>query len=984
MINKKKITVTNLTRSTFQLHPFHLVSPSSWPMFASFISIFPIGIFLYTQLVAYIFSFLFVFGQKPLGYDSDSVKFNSPQEWLQTFYDAFLNPLDLSINLYTFICANYLFGLLFILGCLTIFTMFFNFIKKIADVATNKNGFYITKVIFSKQIFIFALQVSRELKQWFSINRKNLLYFFVFTVAFVFFLRYLYTYVTYGFVNDTNTNLSFIIMLLITSLFINLCTLLLRHRIFFNKENNKPISLNNSYKSITYSNFIFISASYCVYAHLVVPQLCFVMPKIRDGFVCSLTELLGTRKVPHGLEPLFIIFKGSRPLTRTCFIQSLNYERFSLYHGVATTPRFRDIALTGINYKDIAFKSSANTLLSKISIFIVESNIFRTSEHTQLLVQPSRVMSALNDKNIFVVTDVKNTVGTVKPKFFCFVGLGRQINIELPDIVKTLGNNNISVVNINSNSYYCVTDKACVINTYSDAISALNKGLINGIGKKVTSLNITGARAYIDYPLCIDLPGGSSTIYSTGINSIDCIAVNNKVSENIFVNPKNITPPFVHSDLAALYPASKSLAPNPSKWDELPGKNIGRDNYLIANLAREYNRGLIVNMVRIPDLPILNSTNDNLEILQQSKQESQIFYDSVQYQSRVTGDLTYNRKLIDNLPSHQETLVSKSGVTEYYSDIYTQRFSLVAGLRKTNWPWLIFDNRFEEMHKLRYGLLTDPSTRYKVYQIHPNYDVRHESRQTFLLVLNFLLKKHPNLFTLTGTNHDGFVTNKLTNQTFDIKSFEPLDLCSRLTNDDFNIVRKVDGYYRLIASTTLLPAAWKLEDKIGYKISDLHGPVPLWEEKLAKRVYNAFDDIINKTRDTHSRDNMFVQMSSNLFTREPHEIYWPVDANLIGKPGGFAFEDMYLRREYQSFCRIPAPSSDLDSNSLVFTVHTAIDRMVDLSDSDLIKFHQAVTKWPDKAIIDGTAEPGIASYKGRDCWGPVVNKYMETRGLIPV
>jgi hypothetical protein len=177
------------------------------------------------------------------------------------------------------------------------------------------------------------------------------------------------------------------------------------------------------------------------------------------------------------------------------------------------------------------------------------------------------------------------------------------------------------------------------------------------------------------------------------------------------------------------------------------------------------------------------------------------------------------------------------------------------------------------MHKLRYGLLTSPSTRHMVYQIHPNYDSAHERRQILLHVLNFLFDKYPNLYTLTGTNQDGFVTNKLTNQTFDIKSFEPLDLCSRLTNDDFNIVRKVDGEYRLIASTTLLPAAWKLEDKIGSTILQLHAPVTLWEQKLSERVFKAFDRIIDKTIDTHSRDNMFVQMSSNLFTREPHDIY---------------------------------------------------------------------------------------------------------------
>jgi hypothetical protein len=151
---------------------------------------------------------------------------------------------------------------------------------------------------------------------------------------------------------------------------------------------------------------------------------------------------------------------------------------------------------------------------------------------------------------------------------------------------------------------------------------------------------------------------------------------------------------------------------------------------MLANLARDYNRGLIVNMMRLPDLPILNTTpdNENQGIVQQSDQLDETLSDAVQsqqsdqldetlsdavqsqqseeldavqsqqseesdetlceavqhqYPSRVTGDLTYCRSLIDSLPTHQETLVSKSGTAEYYSDISVQRFSLVAGLRET-------------------------------------------------------------------------------------------------------------------------------------------------------------------------------------------------------------------------------------------------------------------------------------------------------------
>ena len=955
---------------------------------------FLVGIFLYIPLLMFMISFLLSNNTTYLLDNSEFYGFVSYYQFLSILCDTSLNPSNLIKEVLIFISNNNKYRILFILGFFTIVIMSYNLITSIIYRTVNNRDKFsiayflkavlhffgsIVHAIFYKKLFFFAAQLYSQLKQWLFTNVKNFLCFFVFTIAIIILIRY--TYLAYIPNSDVYATLYYINMLLITYPFINLLILVSRRLIFSDQYNgNKPLSLKDISKSITYSNFIFLVASYLFFTQFVLPHLCIFIPKVLHAFVCSLRELLSTIRIPHGLEPIFKLFKTTNlPLTRASFIPNLTSVISSISHNGAKTVSFRGTAYSAISYNNIAFKPSGNAVLSKISIFIVESNIFRQTKHTQLLVQPSRIMSAVSGKHIFAVT---NTVAPIKPKYVWFVGMGRHRNIELFDIIRTLGNNNISAVNINSNSYYCITDRGSAINSYYDAVNALNRGALNGLAKEVTSLNITGGRGYIDYPLCIDLPAGSSTICSTGINNIHCIGVKDKVAQNIYVNPKDITSTSVPYDLAALSPARGYITRNCSKLDELLGINLGYDDNMIANLARNFNRDLIVNMMRIPDLPILNTIN-NLEITPQEGEETpeiyhdavetlEMYHDAVEYLPR--WDLTYCRSLIDSLPTHQETLVSKSGQTEYYSDIAKHKHSLIAGLRRTDWPWLIFDNRYEEIHKQRYSLLTNPSTRQMVYQIHPNYDVRHETRQTFLLVLNFLLEKHPNLFTLTGTNYDGVVTNKLTNQTFDIKSFEPLDLCSRLTNDDFNIVKKIDGHYRLLASTTIFPAGWILEDKIGYKISDLHLPVPNWQRKLAGRVSNSFDSIIDQILDTSSRDNMFVQMSSHLFTRRSDEIYWPVDENLIGKPGGFAFEGMHLRREYQSFCRIPSPSPDLNSNSLVFTVHTVLDRMVDLSNSDLIKF-----EWATRNMTDSN----LALYKGRNCWKPVVDKYMETRGLTP-
>ncbi len=39
-----------------------------------------------------------------------------------------------------------------------------------------------------------------------------------------------------------------------------------------------------------------------------------------------------------------------------------------------------------------------------------------------------------------------------------------------------------------------------------------------------------------------------------------------------------------------------------------------------------------------------------------------------------------------------------------------------------------------------------------------------------------------------------------------------------------------------IASATLFPVGWTVQDRIGWPLSRLHGTVPLWEAKIASSV----------------------------------------------------------------------------------------------------------------------------------------------------
>lgn len=105
------------------------------------------------------------------------------------------------------------------------------------------------------------------------------------------------------------------------------------------------------------------------------------------------------------------------------------------------------------------------------------------------------------------------------------------------------------------------------------------------------------------------------------------------------------------------------------------------------------------------------------------------------------------------------------------------------------------------------------------------------------------------------------------------------------------------------------------------------------------------------------RKNTFVQIGHTLFQTEaqpsqatPESILTPAS-------------DIMLRNERQTFRRLP------ESNAILFTVHTFMYPITELSDEELIDFVEQMRGWP----------PETAFYKGRDFWGPAVLRYSAER-----
>jgi hypothetical protein len=68
-------------------------------------------------------------------------------------------------------------------------------------------------------------------------------------------------------------------------------------------------------------------------------------------------------------------------------------------------------------------------------------------------------------------------------------------------------------------------------------------------------------------------------------------------------------------------------------------------------------------------------------------------------------------------------------------------------------------------------------------------------------------------------------------------------MAARLVQDDLAIMfEKDDGQYYLLAGAILLAGFWKLEDKLGMSLPEIHyhGDVPGYKDKLEKGMTNFF------------------------------------------------------------------------------------------------------------------------------------------------
>jgi hypothetical protein len=136
----------------------------------------------------------------------------------------------------------------------------------------------------------------------------------------------------------------------------------------------------------------------------------------------------------------------------------------------------------------------------------------------------------------------------------------------------------------------------------------------------------------------------------------------------------------------------------------------------------------------------------------------------------------------------------------------------------------------------------------------------------------------------------------------------PLDVAGRLVAEDLCLLLHQDGQWILAGGSVCFPSHWRLRDKLGRAVGDVHAPVPHYRIELASRVDHFLDRF--PAGPGVWRRNWTVHTDAALFAPVPAP---PPDPPVTVEDAG---ERMWFRSERQTLRRLPV------SGAVVFTIRT--------------------------------------------------------------
>jgi len=183
-------------------------------------------------------------------------------------------------------------------------------------------------------------------------------------------------------------------------------------------------------------------------------------------------------------------------------------------------------------------------------------------------------------------------------------------------------------------------------------------------------------------------------------------------------------------------------------------------------------------------------------------------------------------------------------------------------------------------------------------------------REALELLTAHLAQRFPESFALD----DSRFSNALTGETWNLRDapLHPLDLASRCVQEDLCLMQKRGEIYFLAAAAVCFPSRWKLRDKIGAPMREIHAPVPFYDEKIGASS-DRFLNLLAADKPVW-RINWSLHDSPELF--QPEAAPAAIGSGIITADN--AGDSLWLRAERQTLRRLPL------SGNILFTIRTYV------------------------------------------------------------
>ncbi|KAI0723515.1 hypothetical protein C8Q76DRAFT_398233 [Earliella scabrosa] len=180
-------------------------------------------------------------------------------------------------------------------------------------------------------------------------------------------------------------------------------------------------------------------------------------------------------------------------------------------------------------------------------------------------------------------------------------------------------------------------------------------------------------------------------------------------------------------------------------------------------------------------------------------------------------------------------------------------YHVTMGIRSMPWDeWIELDREFEQYRRVcEYRIRTSGARVLQIHEAQPGIvESGHAAAKEFMYeVAEYLSRRHPDVYSVTrhtpsdredengwyGEGRISTITLIPFEETYNLDVDEPLKVARMLVQEDFTIMQEgSDGRYYLQAGALCIAGSWRLEDKIGMPLEDIHisGNVPQYKSKL--------------------------------------------------------------------------------------------------------------------------------------------------------